>query len=292
MRIADSLIGKNVRIHPGRGAAARASVPRRRQLGDRHRMKILVTGGCGFIGSAFIRHVLESRPGVSVVNLDKLTYAGQSGESRRRRATLRATASSAATSAIPTSSPSRWRAATPSSTSRPRRTSTGRSWATRRSSRPTCAASSCCSRRRSAAACGSSSRSRPTRSTARSPTGSFTEESPLNPRNPYAASKAGGDRLAYSYWASYGVPVIITRASNNYGPYQYPEKLIPLFVTNAHRRPAPAALRRREERPRLALRARPRGRRRFPARRRASRARSTTSPAATRPRTSRSRGGC
>jgi len=63
--------------------------------------------------------------------------------------------------------------------------------------------------------------------------GSFTEESPLNPRNPYAASKAGGDRLAYSYWASYGVPVVVTRASNNYGPYQYPEKLIPLFATNA-----------------------------------------------------------
>lgn len=65
--------------------------------------------------------------------------------------------------------------------------------------------------------------------------GSFTEESVLNPRNPYAASKAGGDRMAYAYWATYGVPVIITRASNNYGPYQYPEKLIPLFVTNALR---------------------------------------------------------
>jgi dTDP-glucose 4,6-dehydratase len=63
--------------------------------------------------------------------------------------------------------------------------------------------------------------------------GSFDEDSPLKPRNPYAASKAGGDRLAYSYWASYRVPVVITRASNNYGPYQYPEKLIPLFVTNA-----------------------------------------------------------
>jgi dTDP-glucose 4,6-dehydratase len=63
--------------------------------------------------------------------------------------------------------------------------------------------------------------------------GSFDEESALNPRNPYAASKAGGDRLAYSYWASYELPVVITRASNNYGPYQYPEKLIPLFVTNA-----------------------------------------------------------
>jgi dTDP-glucose 4,6-dehydratase len=59
------------------------------------------------------------------------------------------------------------------------------------------------------------------------------EEAPLKPRNPYAASKAGGDRLAYSYWATYGTPVVITRCANNYGPYQYPEKLIPLFVTNA-----------------------------------------------------------
>ncbi|HXG59587.1 MAG TPA: dTDP-glucose 4,6-dehydratase [Thermoanaerobaculia bacterium] len=63
--------------------------------------------------------------------------------------------------------------------------------------------------------------------------GSFTESDPLNPRNPYAASKAGGDRMAYAYSQTYGMPVIITRASNNFGPYQYPEKLIPLFVTNA-----------------------------------------------------------
>lgn len=63
--------------------------------------------------------------------------------------------------------------------------------------------------------------------------GSFTEESILKPSNPYSASKTGGERLAYSYFATYGLPVIITRASNNFGPYQYPEKLIPLFVTNA-----------------------------------------------------------
>ena len=63
--------------------------------------------------------------------------------------------------------------------------------------------------------------------------GSASEESPLLPSNPYSASKAGGDRLAYSYWATYKVPVIVTRASNNYGPYQYPEKFISLFVTNA-----------------------------------------------------------
>jgi len=63
--------------------------------------------------------------------------------------------------------------------------------------------------------------------------GSFTEQDPLNPRNPYSASKAGGDRMAYAYAQTYGMPVIVTRASNNFGPYQYPEKLIPLFVTNA-----------------------------------------------------------
>jgi dTDP-glucose 4,6-dehydratase len=65
------------------------------------------------------------------------------------------------------------------------------------------------------------------------PTGASRETDELKPRNPYAASKAGADRLAYSYWATYEVPVIITRASNNYGPYQFPEKLIPLFATNA-----------------------------------------------------------
>ncbi len=65
------------------------------------------------------------------------------------------------------------------------------------------------------------------------PEGSSRETDELRPRNPYSASKAGADRLAYSYWATYHVPVIITRASNNYGPNQYPEKVIPLFITNA-----------------------------------------------------------
>jgi dTDP-glucose 4,6-dehydratase len=65
------------------------------------------------------------------------------------------------------------------------------------------------------------------------PAGASRETDELKPRNPYAASKAGADRLAYSYWATYELPVVITRASNNYGPYQFPEKVIPLFVTNA-----------------------------------------------------------
>jgi dTDP-glucose 4,6-dehydratase len=63
--------------------------------------------------------------------------------------------------------------------------------------------------------------------------GSSRETDELKPRNPYSASKTGADRLAYSYWATYGVPVIVTRASNNYGPFHYPEKVIPLFITNA-----------------------------------------------------------
>ncbi len=65
------------------------------------------------------------------------------------------------------------------------------------------------------------------------PTGASKETDELRPRNPYSASKAGADRLAYSYWATYQVPVVVTRASNNYGPYQFPEKVIPLFITNA-----------------------------------------------------------
>jgi dTDP-glucose 4,6-dehydratase len=63
--------------------------------------------------------------------------------------------------------------------------------------------------------------------------GASRETDELRPRNPYSASKAGADRLAYSYWASFGVPVLVTRASNNYGPQQFPEKIIPLFITNA-----------------------------------------------------------
>jgi len=63
--------------------------------------------------------------------------------------------------------------------------------------------------------------------------GSSTEQDPLRPSNPYSASKAGGDLLALAYWRTHGVPVVITRSSNNFGPYQYPEKVVPLFITNA-----------------------------------------------------------
>ncbi|HTI29799.1 MAG TPA: dTDP-glucose 4,6-dehydratase [Methylomirabilota bacterium] len=64
-------------------------------------------------------------------------------------------------------------------------------------------------------------------------TGSSSEDDPLRPRSPYSASKAAGDLLVLAYHATYGLPVLVTRASNNFGPFQYPEKIIPLFVTNA-----------------------------------------------------------
>ncbi|MCP4634467.1 MAG: dTDP-glucose 4,6-dehydratase [candidate division Zixibacteria bacterium] len=65
------------------------------------------------------------------------------------------------------------------------------------------------------------------------PDGEFTEETPLSPNSPYSAAKASADMVALSYYKSFDLPVVITRCSNNYGPYQFPEKLIPLFILNA-----------------------------------------------------------
>jgi dTDP-glucose 4,6-dehydratase len=65
------------------------------------------------------------------------------------------------------------------------------------------------------------------------PTGSFSEITPLAPNSPYSASKAGSDLIARAYFETYGFPALVTRCSNNYGPYQFPEKLIPLMITSA-----------------------------------------------------------
>jgi dTDP-glucose 4,6-dehydratase len=72
------------------------------------------------------------------------------------------------------------------------------------------------------------------------PEGKFTEESPIEPSSPYSSSKAGADLLALAYHTTYGMEVVVTRCSNNYGPYQFPEKLIPLMILNAlHDKPLP-----------------------------------------------------
>ena len=82
----------------------------------------------------------------------------------------------------------------------------------------------------------------------------FAETHPYQPNSPYSASKAGSDHLVRSYFHTYGLPVVTTNCSNNYGPFQFPEKLIPLMIANALGRQAAAGLRRRAQRARLALR--------------------------------------
>ena len=196
-------------------------------------MKVLVTGGCGFIGSNFIRHLFETRgDSVSVVNLDKLTYAAnprnlEGVDTRPGYRFLKGDITD----------PADVREAMEGCThvvNFAAETHVDRSLLGDASFIETDV--------RGVFVLLEEARRRGIRKFVQISTdevygtiasGSFHEDSPLNPRNPYSASKAGGDRLAYSYWASYGVPVVITRASNNYGPYQYPEKLIPLFVTNA-----------------------------------------------------------
>ncbi|MFN2385209.1 MAG: dTDP-glucose 4,6-dehydratase [Thermoanaerobaculia bacterium] len=199
-------------------------------------MKILVTGGCGFIGSNFIRGVLTSarRRDVSVVNLDKVTYAANpaslldlTGHPRYRliRGDI-ADADAVADAMDGCDTVVNFAAETHVD-----RSLLGDASFIETDVRGVFVLLEEVRRR--------SGQVRKFIQISTDevygsiPEGSFRETSALNPRNPYAASKAGGDRLAYSYWASYGLPVVITRASNNYGPYQYPEKLIPLFVTNA-----------------------------------------------------------
>ena len=206
---------------------------------------ILVTGGAGFIGSNFVLDWLAA-VGEPVVNLDKLTYAGNlanlaalAGDTRhalraRRHRRPRAGRTPARTST----------SRAPSCTSPPRATSTARSTARPRSSRPTSSARSSCSRRRAAtgrrsraprATPSASCTSRPTRSTARSGPRdpAFTETTPYAPNSPYSASKAGSDHLVRAYHHTYGLPSLTTNCSNNYGPFQFPEKLIPLMIPNA-----------------------------------------------------------
>ena len=88
-------------------------------------------------------------------------------------------------------------------------------------------------------------------------TGKFTETTPYAPNSPYSASKAASDHLVRAFHHTYGLPVLTTNCSNNYGPYQFPEKLIPLMIAQGARRRAAAGLRRRQERARLAVRRRP-----------------------------------
>ena len=197
-------------------------------------MRILVTGGCGFIGSNFIRYILEMHPDWDAVNLDKLTYAGnlanlKGSEGDKRYRFVRgdiadgklveglfrdleidATVSFAAETHVDRSILD----ASPFIETNIKGTQVLLEAARRHDLEKFIQIST-------DEVYGSIL------------DGRFTEDSPLLPNSPYAASKAAAELLCRASHKAYGLPVIVTRSSNNYGPYQFPEKLIPLMIRNA-----------------------------------------------------------
>jgi dTDP-glucose 4,6-dehydratase len=195
-------------------------------------VKVLVTGGAGFIGSNFVRYALDLHPDWQVTTLDKLTYAGRLEnlesvkDHPRHRFVKGDIADAAVTGPLVRESAIVVNFAAETHVDRSIRnagefitTDVFGTFVLLEAARQS-----------------TSLRRFVQISTdevyGSVPQGSSTERDELRPRNPYSASKAGADRLAYSYWATYQVPVVITRASNNYGPNQFPEKIIPLFITN------------------------------------------------------------
>ncbi|MFB9330994.1 dTDP-glucose 4,6-dehydratase [Paenibacillus aurantiacus] len=198
-------------------------------------MRMLVTGGAGFIGSQFVRYMLEKYPDYVIVNFDALTYAGNldnleqvasnpnhifvRGDITDAEAVgraidayqIEAIVNFAAESHVDRS------IADPGLFVRTNvlGTQTLLEAARRRGTRKYVQIST-------DEVYGTLGE-----------TGYFTEATPLAPNSPYSASKAGGDLLVRSYYETYGMDASITRCSNNYGPYHFPEKLIPLMITNA-----------------------------------------------------------
>jgi len=198
-------------------------------------MRLLVTGGCGFIGSNFIMHMLESYPDVQICNLDLLTYAGnlenlQDAEpyGERHRFIRGSITDKKAVSSLVSEGPDAViNFAAESHVDR---------------SIIDCSAfvvTNICGTQVLLDACREYGVGRFLQISTDEVYGSlgadgaFTESCQLVPNSPYAASKAAADLLVRSYHKTYDLDVVITRCSNNYGPYQFPEKLIPLMITNA-----------------------------------------------------------
>jgi len=197
-------------------------------------MKLFVTGGAGFIGANFVRHILETYPDYKLINYDKLTYAGNlenlAGlEDNRNYTFVRGDIAD--------------------------RKQVGEVMSPGVDVVLNFAAESHVDRSLEEAAVFIQTNVLGTQVLLEAalkhkvdrfiqistdevygslgPTGSFTEKTPLSPNSPYAATKAAADLMVRAYFESFSVQAIITRCSNNYGPYQFPEKLIPLFITNA-----------------------------------------------------------
>ncbi|TYP70300.1 dTDP-glucose 4,6-dehydratase [Paenibacillus methanolicus] len=198
-------------------------------------MRVLVTGGAGFIGSQFVRYMLEKYPDYVIVNYDALTYAGNldnvepvasnpnhifvRGDIVDAEAVGRAMEAHAIEAVVNFAAESHVdrSIADPGAFVRANvlGTQTLLEAARRRRIRKYVQIST----DEVYGTLGA--------------TGYFTELTPLAPNSPYSASKAGGDLLVRAYYETYGMDVNITRCSNNYGPYHFPEKLIPLMITNA-----------------------------------------------------------
>jgi dTDP-glucose 4,6-dehydratase len=196
-------------------------------------MKILITGGAGFIGSNFILRMMNSHPEVGIVNLDILTYAGNlnnlKGVEKNPRYTF--IKGDICDPDIVNAIIKKHRVdtiihfAAESHVDR----SIGKSSEFVRTNVLGTHNLLECARHQSISRFIHISTDEVYGSTLK---GSFKENDILSPSSPYSASKAGSDLLALSYFKTYNLPVIITRCTNNFGPYQFPEKLIPLFVTN------------------------------------------------------------
>jgi len=202
-------------------------------------MKLLITGGAGFIGSNFVRHIFNTYPEYQIVNLDKLTYAGNldnlkdiadiAGDSNRYRfvrgdisdkAVVESVLAGGVDAVINFAAESHVDRSIDDSKIFVDTNVVG-----------TAVLLDACMKYKinryvqisTDEVYGSLG-----------PTGKFSETTPLAPNSPYSASKTSADLFVRSYYETYGMNTLITRCSNNYGPYQFPEKLIPLFITNAY----------------------------------------------------------
>lgn len=205
-------------------------------------MTILVTGGCGFIGSNFILHMLSSRTDCSIVNLDALTYAGNADNLNSVEKDARYSFVNGDICNRPLCEGLFARYAIDAvvhfaAESHVDRSITGPAAFVLTNVLGTQNLLECA---RNAWKGTAANRRFVHVSTDEvygtlGPQGLFSETTPLAPNSPYSASKAGSDLIARAYFETYGFPVLITRCSNNYGPFQFPEKLIPLMITNALR---------------------------------------------------------